>query len=156
MMTLTIWQPWAQLIALGVKTIETRSWSTDYRGSLAIHAAKKRPPVLWANVFHDEGPDYLDEQLEPSYDAQECVDGETWRYEWTGALGAVVATCKLTDVVPIGDLCFALANPQMSFGDFTPGRFAWLLADVRPLAKPVLTTGRQGLYHGPYRERVTS
>src|SRR5260370_42620635 len=30
-------QPWATLIALGAKRIETRSWSTPYRGPLAIH-----------------------------------------------------------------------------------------------------------------------
>src|SRR6266446_8164646 len=32
-------QPWATLIALGAKRIETRSWSTSYRGPLAIHAS---------------------------------------------------------------------------------------------------------------------
>jgi hypothetical protein len=37
---LTLLQPWASLIALGVKTIETRSWSTSWRGGLVIHAGK--------------------------------------------------------------------------------------------------------------------
>ena len=41
MKVLTLHQPWASLVALGVKTIETRSWSTQYRGPLAIHAAAK-------------------------------------------------------------------------------------------------------------------
>jgi hypothetical protein len=35
---LTVRQPHAQLIALGIKTIETRSWATKYRGPLVIHA----------------------------------------------------------------------------------------------------------------------
>ncbi len=43
MKALTIRQPWASLIAAGVKTIETRSWSTRYRGPLAIHAGKHKP-----------------------------------------------------------------------------------------------------------------
>ena len=36
-------QPWASLVAIGENTIETRSWSTRYRGRLAIHAAKGFP-----------------------------------------------------------------------------------------------------------------
>lgn len=40
MRMLTIQQPWAGLIATGIKTIELRSWSTIYRGALAIHAGR--------------------------------------------------------------------------------------------------------------------
>lgn len=41
MKALTLIQPWATLIMLGEKQIETRSWNTKYRGKLAIHAGKK-------------------------------------------------------------------------------------------------------------------
>lgn len=41
MKALTLCQPWASLIAWGEKQYETRSWSTDYRGLLAIHASKR-------------------------------------------------------------------------------------------------------------------
>lgn len=41
MRCLTLWQPWASLIAVGAKRFETRSWGTDWRGSLAIHASLK-------------------------------------------------------------------------------------------------------------------
>jgi hypothetical protein len=41
MKALTLIQPWATLVALGEKQIETRSWDTKYRGPLAIHAGKK-------------------------------------------------------------------------------------------------------------------
>ena len=34
MKALTIWQPWAQLLATGTKSIETRSWGTRYRGPI--------------------------------------------------------------------------------------------------------------------------
>ena len=43
MKALTIWQPWASLIARSVKQYETRSWATQYRGPIAIHAAMKNP-----------------------------------------------------------------------------------------------------------------
>jgi hypothetical protein len=32
MKALSVWEPWASMIASGVKTIETRSWQTSYRG----------------------------------------------------------------------------------------------------------------------------
>ncbi len=40
---LSLSQPWATLIAVGAKTMETRSWRTYYAGPLAIHAAKGFP-----------------------------------------------------------------------------------------------------------------
>jgi activating signal cointegrator 1 len=40
MKCLSLWQPHAEAIALGLKPFETRGWSTDFRGPLAIHAAK--------------------------------------------------------------------------------------------------------------------
>src|SRR6266567_3747703 len=40
---LTLTQPFATLVAGGAKHLETRSWSTSYRGPLAIHAAKGFP-----------------------------------------------------------------------------------------------------------------
>ena len=41
MLALSVRQPWANLIASGVKTIELRSWATDHRGPLAICAGKE-------------------------------------------------------------------------------------------------------------------
>lgn len=48
MKALTLWQPWASLIALGVKTIETRSWAAPKSligQRIAIHASKRGLPV---------------------------------------------------------------------------------------------------------------
>lgn len=52
MLALTIRQPWAWAIIHAGKDVENRSWPTNYRGPLAIHAAIKddteamRSPVL--------------------------------------------------------------------------------------------------------------
>jgi hypothetical protein len=46
---LTVRQPWASLIVDGIKDVENRSWSTDYRGRLWIHAGASRV---------DDEPDY--------------------------------------------------------------------------------------------------
>jgi hypothetical protein len=40
MKALSIKQPWANLLASGKKTIETRLWPTDYRGPLLIVSSK--------------------------------------------------------------------------------------------------------------------
>lgn len=87
MKVLTLWQPWADLIAIGAKTIETRGWSTNHRGPIAIHAAKRKPPlVTFVGDFH-------------------VAQGATWLHgrdhDARMAFGAIVATANLVDVLPI-------------------------------------------------------
>ena len=41
MKALSLHQPWASMIAIGTKTIETRRWKTNYRGDLLICSTKK-------------------------------------------------------------------------------------------------------------------
>lgn len=53
MKALTLRQPFANMIARGEKTIETRTWSTKYRGRLAIHAARSKKRYLG---LHPEPP----------------------------------------------------------------------------------------------------
>lgn len=50
MKALSIKQPWANMIAAGEKTIETRTWSTDYRGEILIVSSKNPdiPPAGYA------------------------------------------------------------------------------------------------------------
>lgn len=151
MKALTLHQPWASLIAVGAKRIETRSWSTEYRGRLIVHAAARKPPSEkiggWGVMrgFVASG--------EQTWPAMRTPDG---RGIEVLPLGAVVASATLVDVVPIlsgapdedwttpclvpdpNDMVLydaLLTNPrdvtaECPFGDFTPGRFAWLLDDV--------------------------
>ena len=169
---LTIRQPWASLIAVGAKTIETRPFSTTYRGPLAIHAGKAWPvPVGEWQVPSDRGAGPMVERL---------VSLGRAYVRWESMplpLGAVVAVCDLVDVVPIrfctmdyAHVCHSgaelllhsdIARPwadgetehivtdQLPFGDFTPGRFAWLIDSVRPLPSPVPMRGAQGLRDVP-------
>jgi hypothetical protein len=41
MKTLTIKNPWAELICSGKKDIENRTWKTSHRGKILVHAAKQ-------------------------------------------------------------------------------------------------------------------
>ena len=83
MKALTLHQPWASLIALGPKTVETRSWSAPawvIGARIAIHAGKHR--VRISNEF------------DPAmYHAMVQIHGPDWQNHLP--LGAVVATAKL-------------------------------------------------------------
>lgn len=139
MKALSIWQPWASAIACGAKQIETRGWRTWYRGSLAIHAGK-RWSVLGASAMRSVGLNPL---------------------EIKTPLGCIVAIADLRDCVPtdrFDDIVqnmhhrtprFQLSQEERMLGDFTPGRFGWILANVRPLDTPIHFTGRQGLFNVP-------
>jgi hypothetical protein len=43
MKAISLIQPYATLIMLGLKTNETRSWDTKYDGPLVIHASAGKP-----------------------------------------------------------------------------------------------------------------
>lgn len=49
--TITIKEPWASLILEGKKTIETRTWKTNYRGPLLLHASKEPKSVISGKIF---------------------------------------------------------------------------------------------------------
>lgn len=161
MKALTLTQPWATLVAIGAKRIETRSWSTSYRGPLAIHAAKGLGPV--------GGKRGLMEQcaIEPFNTVLKAA-GERHYAQHTSLramaehpfmpLGMIVAVCNLYDCVPVdmpmiykrGFAQWAVPPGNISheyaFGDYTPGRFAWLLADIEPLSEPIPAKGALGLW----------
>lgn len=48
MKAITIKQPWAQLIAQGIKDIENRTWKTKFRGKVLIHTSAKSVDVLFS------------------------------------------------------------------------------------------------------------
>ena len=124
MRALTLWQPWASAIAVGMKRMETRSWGTTYRGPLAIHAARR--PM---------GPGELEllEDYPLPYGASDVP------------LGAIVATCTLADVVRCNG-AMVVDVVEDAWGDFSEGRFAWVLTDVAPLRSPIPMPGARGLW----------
>jgi hypothetical protein len=42
---------------------------------------------------------------------------------------------------------FVPSSDEMALGDWTPGRYAWELRNVKPLSAPVQAMGRQGLWN---------
>ena len=175
MKVLTLHQPWASLIACGIKTIETRSWSTKYRGPLAIHAAKNESALHYLGWL-EEHQGESEPALEPFADRIVMVHSHrrgVIKARHDLPIGAIVATATLVDVAPIvgaehqaaetderyvidiaegGSLyyrqargVYRRANDQRPYGDFTPGRYAWILTDVVPVDPPVPFRGGQRL-----------
>lgn len=124
MKALSILEPWASLIALGHKKIETRSWPTSWRGPLAIHASKGFPPYAreFAAELYALG-----------------ILPNTLRF------GCVIATCRLADCQRT-DRILDINADEMSYGDFTPGRYGWFLDGVVALPAPVPAKGSLGLW----------
>ena len=164
MKVITLWQPWASLIAVGAKKFEKRTWGTAYRGLLAIHASKKKPSDILRGIdiriikkmgqaFGRDDPDNFKKVI---------------AYMDTLPRGAVTATGELVGCweisnytrygcVSIGvysDIIISPNSNEYMFGDWRPGRFAWEIADVKKLDKPIPARGAQGLWdwHDPELE----
>lgn len=149
--------PYGTLIALRLKLIETRGWTTTHRGPLAIHQAAAPGPkgtteaALW-----------------------ELCASEPFRNAPTrvGLMpparlprGKIVAVVELRDCVPIGMLTdgtpmwmdyrevppvlTAVQEPERSFGHYAAGRWAWLLSNIRALPMPIPARGMPGLWDVP-------
>jgi activating signal cointegrator 1 len=144
---ISLYQPYASFIAWGWKKFETRSRSTAHRGELAIQATQKEPA---------EYREYYDRMIEKHVPKAKRVEFPKWE---DLPRGAVVCLVNLIEVFSTADLNF-MARLKMSakyhteFGDFTKGRYAWLLRDVRPLSAPLAYPGAQGFFNiDPATER---
>lgn len=142
---ITVHQPWATLLALGLKRFETRDWDTRHRGPLVIHAGKRI-----------------------------TEDGEM-AFSWLQRRGIDVGAERLADmprgaVVGVAELAYCYSTEflldtgrhvlnaqakdpalEVTLGDFSRGRFAWLLSAPRALRQPIPCRGYQQLW---YPQRV--
>ena len=134
MKVLSLLQPWATLVVMGVKQIETRSWSTTYRGPLLIHASKGKAGETIANE-----PPF--KKYIPSFKQL--------------PFGYIIGKVLLTDVISAGhnpllhtsdEMLNNLTMEEKAFGDYTPRRFAWILQDPVAFKKPIAARGRLALW----------
>lgn len=162
---ITLWQPWASLVALGFKRYETRSWSTSYKGKLLIHAAA-RPDKQYERLAIIEacrGTEYFNTLIQLFNEAE-------------FSLGAVVAIADLTgcqkmwsksqlppsatwaDDVRANDTEILIddqAELEIAVGDWQPDRYAWKLENIQALAEPIYCKGERRLWI-PSAEIITA
>jgi hypothetical protein len=173
MKVISLWQPYASLIACGEKPFETRHWAPPRNligQTIAIHAAKK---------IDKDATEFVEDLMYGQYDNH---GGLAERIEATWGdcpddlmgifghalmpIGCVVATAKLDAAFQLGERedgtaapavkvvrrmisrpvpdCFTV--PYDDFGDYAPGRWAWLLRDVKPMRPPIAMKGAQGFF----------
>lgn len=158
MRALTLTQPWAGLVAAGLKTVESRTWGTAYRGPLAIHAA-----AGWGEfgslqaagdyVLSDDIPRGMWDamctagMLEGDFDAGGVeLDEATRAHVQDWPRGVIVAVAQLTAIVDVETLESDLYDREEPLCNFEQLRRAWLLGDITPVDPPVEARGAQGLW----------
>jgi hypothetical protein len=126
MKALTMTQPWAQALFIGLKHYETRSWSTSYRGPLIIHAAKKFP--RYAREFA-------------------ATERALGRGDSRIAGGALIGKVELVKIWRTEELIGTLSGIEHLYGDYSPGRYAWDLVNPILFPEPIPFKGALGLFN---------
>ncbi len=129
MKVLSLTEPYATLIKNGMKTIETRSWKTNYRGKLYIHASSTKIPKV-----------YKDNKALMS-----LVDINNLNY------GNIICMCDLVDCVEmtdefINDIKRNKKNEYLT-GIYSNGRYAWIFNNIEILDNPIKAKGHLGIWN---------
>lgn len=138
---ISLTQPWATLMAIDAKRIETRSWATKYRGWIAIHAAKGFPSDCRRLCSRDPFATAL---VRAVIDDAEPLPR-----------GKVLAVAELYDCIATQDLVAAfnatpqIRGPEWDFGNYSAGRFGFITRGVRRLREPIPVKGSLGIWRLP-------
>jgi hypothetical protein len=142
MKVISLLQPWASLVVIGAKKVETRSWNAKHRGTLLIHAsAKEFKPVrgmedLMANM---EWCGFFEKVQHMPY-------------------GAIIGQVELThtdsteqiserEVYHYGSSYkWQITKQEKAFGDYSPGRYGWLLSNAIEFIQPIPAKGSLSIW----------
>jgi hypothetical protein len=130
---LTVWQPWASALALGLKRYETRTWRTHYTGLIAIHAGRWAPRHVVLDL------------LAALADTEALRAFRTDIVEARLPTGVVLGVRPLLRCTPTEELQPWVSVAERNLGDWTPGRWAWEFGDPVPCAAGYRCHGWQGL-----------
>lgn len=128
MKVISLTEPFATLISTGIKTIETRSWKTNYRGKLYIHASLTKIPVTYKN----------------NQELMSLIDDKKLNF------GNIVCSCDLVDCIEMTDEF--IENIKKDYpkeyitGIYAPGRYAWILKNIEILDEPIKVKGHLGIW----------
>ena len=119
----TVYQPYAYATVAGIKHYETRPRRTHIRGRVAVHAGKGNPQFVSLPV------------------SIALPESAVLHY------GAVLGTVEIVDCVPVEEIVNTLTPLERALGDFSPGRFAWVLRNPVMFEKPIPARGQQGWWN---------
>ena len=128
MKALSIKEPFASLVSLGIKKIETRSWKTNYRGEIYIHAS------LTKNKIDNERKEKLLKLLPDNYKFKE---------------GSIICKCILKDCVYMDhEFIENIKKDKIEYlcGHYEVGRYAWILSDVK-IIDNIRIKGKLGIWN---------
>ena len=129
MKVLSIREPFASLIKNKKKYIETRSFKTNYRGELYIHASISE----------------IDNSVRSRNELMEVVNDMELGY------GYILCKCNLIDCIYITkEYIEDIKNNnyrEYICGHYEEGRYAWVLDDIEVLNNPVRAKGQLGIWN---------
>lgn len=134
MKVLSLTEPYATLIKLGKKTIETRSFKTNYRGELYIHASSTKIPKEWKN----------------NKELMNLIKDNDLNF------GYIICKCNLVDCVYMDkEFLDNIKKDKLEYlvGDYKLGRYAWILDDIEVLDRPIFAKGKLGIWN--YQEDIS-
>lgn len=138
---ISLWQPYASAIALGLKRYETRGYPTRWKGAIAIHAAQKRSREMRA-LFCSMVEAY------PVLRSGFGVKRGDFAGDVYDALpfGEVLAVAQMDGSLPTQTARETVTPMERALGDYAGNRFAWPLSQVKLLRKPFPFSGKQGFF----------
>ncbi len=134
MKALSLTQPWASALFIrqpdgrALKGIETRSWKTNFTGRVAVHASKGFPK--WAREFAE-------------------TERALGRLPGKLPFGAIIGFVTIMGMRMTEDLCWQIAAIERLYGDYSAGRWGWMLCDPVLLDQPIPCKGSLGLWEVP-------
>lgn len=129
MKVLSLTEPCATLIKEKKKFVETRSWKTDYRGELYIHASATSIPKEWK-----EDTEFMS-----------LVDGVPLNFS------NIICKCNLVDCVYMTkeyvENMKKNNHQEYICGKYEEGRYAWILENIIPLENPIKAKGQLNIWN---------
>lgn len=125
MKVISIKEPYATLIKDGVKIYETRSWKTNYRGEIYIHASLTQSK----SETYETAIKYLKSEPNPGY---------------------ILCLCKLVDCIPMTKEFIDYINretKEADYGRYSEDRYAWKLELIEVLNEPIKAKGKLGIWN---------
>lgn len=125
----SLWQPWASAIAVGKKMVETRSWrapKTVLGKRIGVHAGMSTKGM------------YLAAQDSALWDS--CLNDLPFDLSGRLPFGCLLGSVVVADCKPVEEL------ESCIYGDYSAGRFGWILEKFVPFKEPVPYKGAQGIF----------